>query len=65
LIKQKKYLGLRGSGWGSEENRKTRNEVTQIGFEERSNSTVRKGQLFSKIEWRGFHIHEKPGLNRN
>lgn len=29
LIKQKKYLGLRGSGWGSEGNRKTRNEVTR------------------------------------
>lgn len=29
MIKQKKYLGLRGSGWRSEGNRKTRNEVTR------------------------------------
>jgi hypothetical protein len=26
---KKRYLGLRGSGWGSEGNRKTRNEVTR------------------------------------
>lgn len=28
---KKRYLGLRGSGWGSEGNRKTRNEVTRPG----------------------------------
>ncbi|XP_020532884.1 separase isoform X2 [Jatropha curcas] len=45
------YVFLSLCSWGSEENRKTRKEVTQIGFEERSfTASQREGDDFNAVK---------------